>query len=81
MNWPRHNHKHVFFYLQHFYKLQKAEIGKRAKLHPEANLLLFENYSLSSSKLSYKNNRRYSKKCAKSKHFCLDMELWYSSMV
>ena len=37
------------------------------------------NYLLSSSKSSYKNNRRYSKKCAKSEYFCLNMELvpWF----
>ena len=33
-----------------------------AKQHPEAELLLFENYLHSSSSLSSKNNRRYSKK-------------------
>ena len=47
----------------------------KAKQHPEAKLLLFENYSLSSFKLSYKNNRRYSKTCKKGKYFCLNMEL------
>ena len=31
----------------------------KAKQHPEAELLLFENYSLFSSMLSSKNNRRY----------------------
>ena len=47
--------------------------------HPETKLFPLENYSLSSSKLSYKNNRRYSKKCLKSKYFCLNMELvpWF----
>ena len=40
-------------------KLSKNET--RAKQYPEAKLLLFENYSLSSSK----NNRIYSKKCTK----------------
>ena len=33
-----------------------------AKQHPEAELLLFENYSHSSFTLSPKNNRAYSKK-------------------
>ena len=36
-----------------------------AKQNPEAELLLFENYSHSSSKLSCKNNGTYSKKWAK----------------
>ena len=36
-----------------------------AKQHPEAELWLFENYSHSSSTLSSKNNRTYSKKYVK----------------
>ena len=63
-----------FLYKQHFYKQYQAQIGKKnwakAKQHPEAELLLFENYLLSSSTLSSKNNRAYSKKCAK-KQVCL----------
>ena len=39
----------------------------KAKQHPEAELLLFENYLLSSSMLSSRNNRAYSKECAKKK--------------
>ena len=65
---------YAFLYKQHFYKQHQAEIGKKnwakAKQHPEAELLLFENYLLSSSTLSSKNNRAYSKKCAK-KQVCL----------
>ena len=57
---------HAFFYKQNFCKQQQAEIGKKnqanAKQNPEAELLLFENYSHSSSTLSSKNNRTYSKK-------------------
>ena len=34
----------------------------KARQHLEVELLLFENYSLSSYTLSSKNNRRYSKK-------------------
>ena len=37
----------------------------KAEEHPEAELLLLENYSLTSSSLSSKNNRRYSKKMHK----------------
>ena len=58
----------IYFYKQHFYKQPQAEIGKgqaKAKLQPEGELLLFENYSLSSSTLSSRNNGRYSKKCTK----------------
>ena len=51
-----------------FYKLRQAEIAKaKAQVHPEAELLLFENYSLSSPTLSSKNSRTYSKRCAKKK--------------
>ena len=54
-----------FFYKQHFYNQHQWKLAKnqaKAKQHPEAELLLFENYSLSSSTLSFKNKRRYSKK-------------------
>ena len=60
--------KYTFFYKQQFYKKRQAEIGKnqaKAKQHPEAELLLIENYSLFSSTLLSKNNRRHSKKCTK----------------
>ena len=42
-----------------------------AKQHPKAELLLFENYSHSSSTLSFKNNRTYSKKKKENKCFCI----------
>ena len=55
-----------FFNKQHFYMQRQAEIGKKnqavARQHPETELLLFENYSHSSSTLSSKDNRIYSKK-------------------
>ena len=57
---------HAFFYKQHFYKQRQPEICKKTtkkqanvKQHPEAELLLFENYSHSSSTLSFKNNSAY----------------------
>ena len=56
---------HDFLYKQHFYKQRQAEIAKNqanAKQHPEAELLLFKYYSHSSSTLSSRNNRTYSKK-------------------
>ena len=37
----------------------------KPKQHPEAKLYLFENYSLSSSTLSAKNSKRYSKQYKK----------------
>ena len=46
-------------------RLKLAKNQAKAKQHPEAELLLFENYSLLSSKLSSKNSRRYSKKYTK----------------
>ena len=44
---------------------QLAKNQAKAKQHPEDELLLFENYSLTSSMISSKTNLRYSKKCAK----------------
>ena len=38
-------------------RLKSTNNQAEAKQHPEAELLLFENYSLSSSTLSSKNNR------------------------
>ena len=45
--------------------LKLAKNQAKAKQNPAAELLLFENYSLSSFKLPSKNNRKYSKKYAK----------------
>ena len=63
-----------FLCKQHFHKQHQTEFGKKnqakAKQHPQAELLLFKNYFLSSSMLSSENNRAYSKKCAK-KQLCL----------
>ena len=62
-----------FLFKQHFYKQDQAEIGKnwaKPKQHTENELLLFENYLLSSSALSSKNNRGYSKKLSR-KQVCL----------
>ena len=52
----------------------------KAKQHPEVELLVFENYLLFSSTLSFKNNRRYSKKCAKNKYVCLNDLIWLMTM-
>ena len=46
-------------------RLQMAKNQANAKQHSEAKLLLFENYTHSSSTLSSKNNRTYSKKNGK----------------
>ena len=42
-----------------------AKSQTKVKQHPEAKLLLFGHYLLSSSLLSSKSNRRYSKICTK----------------
>ena len=51
-------------------RLKLAKSQANAKQHPEAKLLLFENYSYSSSTISSKNNRTYSKKWSK-EQLCL----------
>ena len=59
------NLQYTLFYKQHFCKQRQAKIGKKlanSKQHPEAELVLFENYSHSSFTLSSKNNRTCSKK-------------------
>ena len=54
----------TLFYISNTLSNARLKLAK-AKQHPEAELLLFENYSLSSSTLSPKNNRRYSKNVQK----------------
>ena len=53
-----------FFYISNT-RLKLTKNQAKAKNLPEAELLLFENYPLSSSILSSKTNMCYSKKCAK----------------
>ena len=52
--------------------LKLAKNQAKAKQHPEAELLLFENYSLSFSTLSSKNNKLFSKNCTKNKCVCFN---------
>ena len=58
-----------FFYISSTFinttRLKLAKNQVKAKQYSEAELLLFENYLLSSSTLSSKNNRAYFKKCTK----------------
>ena len=65
-----------FFYISNTFKsnirLKLAKNQAKAKQHPEAELLLFENYWLSSPTLSSKNNRRYFKNCTKAKCTCFN---------
>ena len=51
-------------------RLKLAKNQANAKQHPEAELLLFDNYSHSSSTFSSKNNSSYSKNKQKKKYFC-----------
>ena len=56
---------HAFFVSTTFISNAKLILAKdqaNVKQHPDAELLLFENYSHSSSTLSSKNNRTCSKK-------------------
>ena len=53
-------------------RLKLAKNQAKAKQHPEAELLLFQNYWLSSSTLSSQNSRRYSKKYIKRKCVCFN---------
>ena len=66
--------KYTLFHTQHFYEQHQAEIGKKnqanAKQRPEAELLLFENYSLTSSTL-FSKNYRFSINFTKNKYLCL----------
>ena len=61
-------------------RLKSTNNQAEAKQHPEAELLLFENYSLSSCMLTFKNNRRYSKKWAKMTCACFNEIIWFIIM-
>ena len=67
---------YTLFYKQHFHKQRQTGIGKKLS----NTLTLFENYSFSSSTLSSKNIRRYSKKSTKSKCVCFDDVIWIITM-
>ena len=60
--------------------LKLTENQAKAKQYPEAELLLFENYSISSSIFSSKNNRRYSKIRTKHKCVCFNEISWPMTM-
>ena len=59
-------------------KLAKSQAA--VKQHSEIEISLLENYEFSSSTLSSKNNRRYSKNCAKNKYVCLNEVIWPMTM-
>ena len=57
-------------------RLKLAKCQANAKQHPGAELLLFENYLHSSSRLSSKNNGSYSKKISKRTSASVFMRLY-----
>ena len=57
-------------------RLKLAKNQTKAKQHPEAGLMLFEDYFFPSSVLSSKNNRKSCKKCAKNKCVCFSEIIW-----
>ena len=59
-------------------KLAKNEA--KATQHPKGELSLFEKYSLSSSTLSTKNNRRHYKKYTKNNWVCFSGVIWFYVM-
>ena len=67
---------HAFFISNTFISNGRLKLAKKkqakAKQHVEAEFLLLENYVHSSSTLSSKDNKRYSKKCAKNKYVYLN---------
>ena len=65
---------HAFLIRNTFISNARVKLAKNqanARQHTWAEILLFENYSLSSSKLSYKNDRIYSKKDANEQCACI----------
>ena len=71
---------HKFSYISNFFisnsRLKLAENIARAKQQPEAELMLFENYTLSSSTLSSQNNKAYFKRREKSMCLCFKENKW-----
>ena len=71
-----HSHMmlHTFFISNTFIRKARLKLAKNhtsAMQHPEAGVLLFESYLCSSSSLSSKNIRTYSKKWAKNNCVCI----------
>ena len=72
-----------FFINNIFIRNAKMKFPKnqaKAKENPEAELLLLRNYSLSSSTLSSKSNKRYSETCGKNKYVCFHAIMWLMTM-
>ena len=67
---------HTLFFISNTFisnaKLKLLKNQAKAKQHPDAELSLFENYSLFSFTLSSRNNMRYTKNVQKKKYVCLN---------
>ena len=59
--------------------LNMAKNQAKSMQHPDAELLIFQNYSLFSPMLSSKNSR-YSKKGTKNNYFYLNKVIWLTTM-
>ena len=72
--------KYTLFFISNTFignaRLKMAKNLAKAKQQPETELLLFQNYSLFSSTLLSKNNRRYSRKYINTKYLCLNGVIW-----
>ena len=66
---PSIRHQSTLFFKSNSFvsnaRLKLAKNQVKAKRQPEAELFVFENYSFSSSTLSYENSKKHSKKCTK----------------
>ena len=74
---------HAFFISNIFITNIRLKLVKnqgKAKEHPEAELLLLENYLLTSSSSSSKNDRSYSKKITRNKYVYLNEVIWLMTM-
>ena len=75
---------YALFYISNTFlsnvRLKFAKNQAKAKQHPQTELLLFDNYLLSSSMLSSKNNGRYSEKYARNKCVCFNEIIWLMTM-
>ena len=77
--WALHIYIYIYQHKQHFYKQRQAKIGRnqeKAEQHPEAELLVLENYSFSSFSLSCKINMIYSEKCTKNNCILVYLFRW-----
>ena len=70
---------YMLFFISNNFSNTRLKLLKnqaKSKQNSEAGLLLFGNYSFSSSMLLSKTTLSYSKKCAKNKCFCFNEIIW-----